>query len=188
MPLKPVIGSPNPSDDAMLDQLQQETFAYFLHEANAENGLILDKTAKDWPASIAATGLALAAYPVGVERGFLARGAAAQRTLTTLRFFWNSPQGPEPDATGYKGFFYHFLDMQTGRRTWDCELSTVDSAFLLAGALMAGRYFDATTADESEIRTLADALYLRADWPWTQADGAAVSLGWKPESGFLPYR
>ena len=83
-------------------------------------------------------------------------------------FSGHSPHGPEPDATGYQGFYYHFLDMQTGRRAWQCELSTVDSALLLAGALTAGSYFDAETADEQEIRTLADALYRRADWQWAQ--------------------
>ena len=149
---------------------------------------MLDKTAPDWPASIAATGLALAAYPVAVERGFITRAAAVERTLTTLRFFWNSPQGPEPDATGYHGFYYHFLDMQTGRRAWQCELSTVDSAILLAGVLTAGAYFDADTTEEKEIRALADALYRRADWPWAQNGGATVTHGWKPESGFLQYR
>ena len=121
--------------DAELEKLQRETFGYFLHETNPANGLVIDKTAENWPASIAATGLALACYPVGVERGFMSRAAAVERTLATLRFFWNSTQGPELDATGYKGFYYHFLDMQTGRRAWQCELSTVDSAFLLAGAL-----------------------------------------------------
>jgi len=141
--------------DVQLEKLQHESFSYFLHEANPENGLVIDKTAADWPASIAATGFALAAYPVAVERGFMARAAAAKRTLTTLRFFWNSPQGPESDTTGYQGFYYHFLDIQTGRRAWQCELSTVDSAFLLAGALTAGVYFDADTSDENEIRTLA---------------------------------
>ena len=65
---------------------------------------MIHKTAVGWPASIAATGLALAAYPVAVERGFMPRAAAAERTLTTLRFFWNSPQGPEPDATGIGAF------------------------------------------------------------------------------------
>ncbi|TIU17122.1 MAG: hypothetical protein E5W53_27080, partial [Mesorhizobium sp.] len=79
---------------AELEMLQRETFDYFLNEVNPANGLILDKTAPHWPASIAATGLALACYPVGVERGFIARGAAASRTLATLRFFWTSPQGP----------------------------------------------------------------------------------------------
>jgi hypothetical protein len=129
--------------EAKLDTLQRETFEYFVREANPANGLILDKTEANSPASIAATGLALAAYPIGVERGFWTRSAAAERTLATLRFFWNSPHGPEADATGYRGFYYHFLDMQTGRRVWDCELSTVDSAFLLAGALIAAAYFDA---------------------------------------------
>jgi hypothetical protein len=170
-----------------LEILQRESFAYFMHETNPENGLVLDKTAPGWPASIAAVGLALAAYPVAVEHGFISRAAAVERVLTTLRFFWNSPQGTEPDATGYKGFYYHFLDMNTGRRAWQCELSTIDTTFFLAGALMAGQYFDATTADEHEIRHLADALYLRTDWSWIETDGARVALGWKPESGFLPY-
>ena len=116
--------------DAELEKLQHESFNYFLHETNPVNGLVIDKTEADWPASIAATGLALASYPVAVERGFVPRAAAVERTLTTLRFFWNSPQGSEPDATGYQGFYYHFLDMQTGQRAWQCELSTVDSALL----------------------------------------------------------
>ena len=176
------------SIDAELEKLQRDSFGYFLHETNPASGLVIDKTAPDWPASIAATGLALACYPVGVERGFMARDAAAEQTLTTLRFFWNSHQGPEPDSTGYKGFYYHFLDMQTGRRAWQCELSTVDSAFLLAGALTAGLYFDADSPDEHEIRTLADALYRRADWQWAQNQGATVTHGWKPESGFLKCR
>lgn len=176
------------STDEELVKLQHESFNYFLYEANPANGLVIDKTAPDWPASIAATGLALAAYPVAVERGFMSRSAAVERTLNTLRFFWNSPQGTEPDATGYKGFYYHFLDMQTGRRAWQCELSTVDSAFLLAGALTAGIYFDVDTADEHEIRTLADSLYRRADWQWAQNKGKTLTHGWKPESGFLKYR
>ena len=175
-------------DIETLNKLQLETFGYFLHEINPTNGLVKDKTAPGWPSSIAATGLALACYPVAVERGFMSRAEAVERTLVTLRFFWNSPQSTEPDATGYKGFYYHFLDMQTGRRAWQCELSTVDSAFLLAGALTAGIYFDAITADESEIRTLADALYRRADWQWAQNQGATLTHGWKPESGFLTYR
>jgi hypothetical protein len=174
--------------DGDLEQLQRASFAYFLHETNPVNGLVIDKNAPDWPASIAATGLALAAYPIGVERGFLSRAAAVDRTLTTLRFFWNSPQGPEPDATGYRGFYYHFLDMKTGRRARQCELSTIDSTFLLAGALTARLYFDAQTPDEHEIRTLAESLYRRADWPWAQNHGATVTHGWKPESSFLSYR
>jgi hypothetical protein len=177
-----------PISKAELETLQRDTFNYFIHEVNPANGLIRDKTEANWPASIAATGLALAAYPVGVERGFWIRSAAVERTLTTLRFFWNSPQGPEPDATGYKGFYYHFLDMQTGRRVWDCELSTIDSTFLLAGVLTASAYFGAETADEREIRALADALYRRCNWAWAQNGKATVTHGWRPESGFISYR
>ncbi len=90
---------------AEIETLQRKTFGYFEHEVNALNGLVIDKTAPDSPASIAATGFALAAYPVGVERGFISRAAAVERTLTTLRFFSSSPHGPEPDAPGYQGVF-----------------------------------------------------------------------------------
>src|SRR5580704_6448803 len=93
---------------AILNHLQRQTFDYFIHEANPANGLIRDKSKKGWPSSIAATGLALATYPVGVERAFISRSFAAKRTLTTLRFFWKSAQGTGPLATGYKGFYYHF--------------------------------------------------------------------------------
>jgi len=174
--------------DKELELLQRETFGYFLHEANPANGLVMDRTTTNSPASIAAVGLALSAYPVAVERGFMSRTAAVERTLTTLRFFWNSPQSTEPDATGYRGFYYHFLDMKSGQRVWQCELSTIDSALLLAGMLTTGRYFDADADDENEIRDLADGLYRRADWQWAQNQGATVSMGWKPESGFIQYR
>ena len=178
----------DPKTDAMLEKLQCESFSYFLHETNVTNGLVKDKTANNWPASIAAVGLALAAYPVAVKHGFMTHASAVKLTLTTLRFFWNSPQGEEPDATGYKGFYYHFLDMQTGRRSCLCELSTVDSGFFFAGALAAGIYFDAQTSEELEIRTLANNLYLRADWQWAQNQAATLTHGWKPESGFINYR
>jgi hypothetical protein len=176
------------SDSRMLDAIQRAAFRYFLHETNRATGLVLDKTCEDWPASIAAVGLALTVYPIGVERGFLPRAEAAERTLTTLRFFWGSKQGPEPDATGYRGFYYHFLDLHTGARAWQCELSTVDSALLLGGMLTAAAYFDGDTPAELEIRDLADRLYARVDWRWAQNDGATVTHGWRPESGFLPYR
>jgi len=174
--------------DQELEELQRLTFDYFLKETNPENGLVRDSTRQGAPGSITATGFALAAYPVGVERGFIKRNDAITRTLTTLRFFWNSKQGTEPHATGYKGFYYHFLDMKTGRRTWDCELSTIDSTFLIAGALTAAEYFNRDAGDEREIRTLADAIYQRADWQWARNRQNTVSHGWKPESGFINYR
>lgn len=175
--------------DAELEALEIESFDYFLHETNLENGLVLDKTINsEWPSSIAATGFGLAAYPVGVERNLIKREEAALRTLTTLRFFWNSPQGPEPDATGYKGFYYHFLDMKTGRRTWHSELSTIDSTFLIAGMLTAGMYFDANKPVEKEIRSLSEELFNRVDWAWALNGGETICQGWTPEGGFLPYR
>jgi hypothetical protein len=172
----------------MLNQLQRDAFAYFVTEVNLANGLVKDCTRPDFPSSIAAVGLALAAYPVGVERGLLTRVEAVERVQKTLRFFWTSPHGPEPDATGYKGFYYHFLDMQTGRRAGDCELSTIDTAILLAGALTAAIYFDREVEEERVLRELAEALYLRADWQWAQNGEATVTHGWKPTSGFLPHR
>jgi len=176
------------NDDEMLKDLQWETFEYFLNKTNPANGLVSDKTRSDWPASIAATGLALSSYPIGVERGLLSRAEAVKTTLTTLRFLHNSEQNTNADATGYKGFYYHFLDLDTGRRAWKSELSTVDSALLLAGALTAAVYFDHDSEDETEIRKLGDALYRRADWRWAQNGGATLTHGWKPESGFLKYR
>jgi hypothetical protein len=172
---------------ALLHSLQKDSFAYFLHEVNHSNGLIKDKTADDWPASIAAVGMALTIYAIGAERGFMSRNHAAQITLTTLRFFAASEQGTGPDATGYKGFYYHFLDMQTGRRAWDCELSSIDTALLMAGVLTSGQYFDAAGDVEAEIRQLADMLYRRVDWQWMQAGSPLICHGWKPESGFLQW-
>jgi hypothetical protein len=174
--------------DAALLNLQRATFQYFLKEVNPLNGLVRDSTREGAPSSITAVGLGLATYVVGAERGFIPRNEAVQRTLTTLRFFWNSPQGKERDATGYKGFYYHFLDMRTGRRTWRSELSTIDTTFLLAGMLAVAAYFDRENPAEGEIRKLADAMYRRADWQWALNGGATLSHGWKPERGFLKHR
>src|SRR6266851_7197620 len=143
------------SDEA-LDKVQRDTFGYFKKETNLTNGMVPDNTRTGAHASIAAIGLGLAAYPIGVERAFISREEAVERVLTTLRFFWNSKQGKEPDATGYEGFYYHFLDMNTGRRAWECELSTIDSTILIAGALASATYFDRGTEPEHEIRKLAN--------------------------------
>ena len=79
--------------------------------------------------------MSLATIPIVVERDVLFRDFAAKITRKRLRYLLELPQGPEPDASGYKGFFYHFLDIESGRRVWQCELSTIDSAFLFAGAI-----------------------------------------------------
>jgi hypothetical protein len=125
---------------------------------------------------------------VAAERGFMDRAEAAARTLTTLRFFLNSPQGEEPDAAGYCGFYYHFLHVNSGRRAWRCELSTVDTAYLVAGALAAAAYFRGRDREEREIGEIADRLYRRVDWRWAANGGRTLTHGWKPEGGFLRYR
>jgi hypothetical protein len=174
----------------LLRHLQKHSFDYFIHEVNPRNGLILDKTAENWPCSIAAVGMALTAYPVGVERQFMKRAAAAERTLLTLRFFAASEQSASENATGYRGFYYHFIDMQRGERAWRSELSSVDTAIFIAGALAAAQYFDRDTGEETEIRALAAQLYERIEWDWMLQDGQTLCHGWRPErgAGFLAYR
>jgi hypothetical protein len=171
-----------------LDDLQREAFGYFVRSATPLNGLIADTSQAGSPASIAAVGFALSAYPVAVERGFITRADAIKRTLATLRFFHGSARDASRDATGHRGFYYHFLDMNTGKRVWNCELSTIDTALLLAGMLTAAQYFSGDGVDEKEIGELAEILYARADWNWARNGGDSVTLGWKPKSGFLRYR
>jgi hypothetical protein len=174
--------------DKDLGLCQFSTVLYYLHETNPDNGLVRDKTDPNAPVSIAAVGMALATFPVIVERKVMRREFAAKITLRRLRYLLECPQGPEPDASGYKGFFYHFLDIETGRRVWQCELSTIDSAFLFAGALTVAAYFDGDTPVEAEIRSLANTLYGRADWNWARNGGATLTHGWRPENGFIPHR
>lgn len=173
---------------ADLEKLQQLTFRYFLEQTNGDTGLVADSTKTGSPSSIAAVGLGLTTYVVGAERGFLSREDAVARTRTTLRFFASAPHGPEATATGHRGFYYHFLDMSSGRRVWNCELSTIDSTYLLAGALVAATYFDRDDPGEREIRSLADGLYRRADWQWARNDQPTISHGWTPEKGFIRFR
>ena len=175
------------SNEAFLDALQRAAFDYFVHAASPDNGLIADTSRENSPSSIAVIGFALSAYPVAVERGWMTRDEAVRRSLSVLRFFRDSDQSGSPDSTGYKGFYYHFLDMRTGARVWRSELSMIDTAFLLAGALTASGYFAANTPEESELREIVEALYLRVDWPWSQGGATTIRQGWKPECGFLHY-
>lgn len=183
-------------DSAFLDTLQRRTFAYFWETANPRNGLVPDR----WPtpsfSSVAAVGFALTAYPVGVEHGWIPRDSARGRVITTLRFFLDAPQGTASDGMmGYRGFYYHFLDMQTGHRFERVELSTIDTGILLAGALVCQQYFDRAGAGDSTVRALADSLYYRADWQWARDGGETLSMGWRPdpaqysnERGFITTR
>jgi hypothetical protein len=178
----PVITEP------FLLELQERTFRFFWDTANSQNGLIPDRYPTPSYASVAAVGFGLTTYPVGAERGYVTREQARQRVLATLRFLYRAPQGPEARRmAGYKGFFYHFLDMKTGERFEDSELSTVDTAIMLAGALFCQAYFNGSHPDELEIRSLVDQLYRRVDWRWAQPHAPAISHGWSPTDGFLEY-
>ncbi len=180
--------SPGPRETAFIDTLEARSFAYFWDLADPATGLAPDR----WPtrsfASVAATGFALTAYPIGAERGYVTREAARRRVLDTLRFLWTAPQDSGvAGAAGYRGFYYHFVHPGTGHRFEKVELSTQDTALLLAGALFCQSYFDRRQAQEDSIRALADSLYGRADWRWAQVRPPSIGHGWDPESGFLPY-
>lgn len=175
------------TDEALLDRLERAAFDYFVQNMNPRNGLVADTSRDNSPVSIAVVGFALTSYPVAVERGWMERGDAVRRSLAALRFFRDSDQSGSPTATGFAGFYYHFLDIHTGARVWQSELSMIDTALLIAGALAASGYFTADTPDEAELRELADFLYRRIDWRWAQNEGDTIRQGWKPECGFLHY-
>ena len=180
------------TDPEFLALVARTAFDFLWNEANPRNGLVRDRAAGNGAsasaASIASVGFALTAYGVAAEEGWITRAQARERTLTTLEFFWRAPQGTgATGTTGYKGFFYHFLNMETGVRSGTTELSTIDTALLLAGVRYAGQFFDGADADEARIRALADSLYDRVDWGWASPRPPRVTLGWSPESGFLTY-
>ena len=177
----------SPQQEAFLDQLERDTFRLFW-EASPETGLTPDRLPGSQVSSVAAVGFALTSYLVGVERGYVSRADAAARTLTTLETLWKMPQGPEAAGTGgYQGLYYHFVDSRQGLRAWDSELSTIDTALLMAGVLSAQVYFDRDDAVERSIRELSDRLYRRVDWAWASSRKAAplLSMGWTPEGGYI---
>src|SRR5215470_3870219 len=177
-----------PDFDPFLLELQERTFRFFWDTANPQNGLIPDRYPTPSYSSIAAVGFGLTTYPIGVERGYITREQARERVLATLRFFYAAPQSSEPrGAAGFRGFFYHYLDMQTGERFGDSELSTVDTAILLAGMLFCQSYFDRPQLEEAQIRSLTDLIYRRVDWRWAQPKAPAITHGWAPSEGFLEY-
>lgn len=178
--------SPQRDWDPFLDTLQHRTFLFFWNTTDSATGLTPDRYPTLVFSSIAAVGFALTAYPIGAERGYITREQAAQRVLNTLKYFWHAPQSADAVRTsGYKGFFYHFLDFDSGLRYKDVELSTIDSALLFAGVLFCQSYFDRNLATERQIRAYADSLYRRADWQWFRVRPPYVSMGWRPERGFI---
>ena len=176
------------SPDALIADLERRAFDFFWETTDPGTGLTLDR----WPTpsfcSIAAVGFALTAYVAGAERGFITREQARARVLATIRFFHDAPQGAAATGvSGYKGFYYHFLDVKTGTRFRTCELSTIDTALLLAGMLHCQAWFNGVDADEALIRSLVDEIHGRVDWTWFQVRPPLVAMSWTPEEGFSTY-
>lgn len=175
------------TDEQFLDLIQYRAVNFFWQETNPKTGLVKDRAGNFEPdsyqvASIAATGFGLAALAVGEKRGWLSHEQAKERAFITLRFFRDKMEHNH-------GFYYHFVDMDTGKRVWNCEISSIDTALFIAGALFVGEYFKGT-----EVKDLADELYQRVDFQWMLTDGGTrpneklLNHGWKPETGFLAYR
>jgi len=184
----PPAETPPVADSAFVDTLAARTFAFFRDLCDPTTGLAPDRAPTKSFASISATGFALTAWPIGAERGWIPRAEAAARTRRTLDFLAGAPQDSAPSgAAGYRGLFYHFVDPSTGQRFEDVELSTMDTALLLAGALFCQSYFDGPGDDEAALRALAESLYVRADWQWASPRPPTIGHGWTPEGGHLPY-
>ncbi len=176
-----------PAQATFLDTLQRRTIQYFIDTTPIKTSLAPDRYPSRSPCSIAATGYALTAFPIAVEHRMLTRAQAAERTVKALRFFRKLAGHPQAETTtSHKGFYYHFLKIPSGEREWQCELSNMDTALLLMGALFCQGYFDDDTPVEREIRSLADTLYRAADWKWFMNDRSTMSMGWHPEEGFNP--
>lgn len=184
-PAPPQTG-PSARELALADTVAERTFRWFWETTDSTTGLAHDR----WPqrdfSSVASIGFALTAYPIGAERGWVTREQSARRTLVTLRYLWTLPQGPDArNMGGHKGFFYHFLRYEDGRRYENVELSTIDTALLLGGALFAQSYYTGDTPTETAIRAIADSLYRRVDWQWSVTRAPKVVMGWNPEIGYF---
>ena len=163
------------SDEDFLDRVQYDSILYFIREMNPSNGLIKDSSRPGSPASVAAVGFGITSICIGESRGWIEKDDAYYLVLKILKTFRDK-------VPNEHGFFYHFLDIRTGARTWSSEVSSIDTALFLAGALFAGEYFKGT-----EIERIARELYERVEWPWMLNGKKILCMGWKPESGFLCY-
>lgn len=171
------------TDEAVLAFLQRKMFWYFWNEVGAETGLTSDKSPnfsrQDFPtASIATTGFGLSAMTVAADRGWITPAEARQRVHTTLDFFRTMQLDP---ARSYHGFWFHFVNWNTGQRDYNSEVSTVDSALFILGALQAGEYFRSV---DPSIAEKAERMYKDMEWSWFVGRGSDtpfISMGWTPE-------
>ena len=186
--IRSAAGAPlSPDDDAFLEDLSRRSFRFFWDQADPATGIVRDRAQIDGSphddrngdvGSIAATGFGLAGLCVAAERRWLPRAQAVERATATLRFF-------SQRSYHNHGWFYHFINIHTGAREWQNEISSIDTALLLAGILTVRQCFD----DDREVVIYADAIYRRVDFQWMLAgDPLLLAHGWKPESGFLKSR
>lgn len=169
------------TDDQFLDQVQRASFLFFWEQASSSTGLIKDRALAAGNdtrtvASIAAIGFGLTALCIAHRRGYADAGQIEARVKSTLTYLLNR-------LPNVNGFFYHFVDMNSGARVWNCELSSIDTSILLCGVLTCRQYFQG-----AEIRSLASQIYNRVNWPWMLNGGSTFSMGWMPESGFISTR
>ncbi|MGB6629717.1 MAG: glucoamylase family protein, partial [Terriglobales bacterium] len=169
------------SDDQLLDEIERAAFDFFWNEASSTTGQVKDRALLNGNdhrrvASIAATGFGLTGLCIAESRGYGKAAAIRDRVRQTLRFL-------KGQLRNEHGFFYHFIDMDSGERMWNCELSSIDSSLLLCGVLTARQHFN-----DAEIQDLATAIYERVDWPWMLNGGKTFSMGWNPGGGFLHSR
>lgn len=169
------------TDERLLDEIQRASFDFFWNEASSKTGQVKDRALANgndsrMMSSIAATGFGLTGLCIGDQRGYGKSSNILERARKTLRYLAN-------DLPNERGFFFHFVHMETGQRWEKCELSSIDTSILLCGVLTARQYF----ADQ-EIKDLATKIYERVNWPWMLNGGRTFSMGWTPESGFLNAR
>jgi hypothetical protein len=175
-------GQPYQGTDAqLLDEIQSSIFKFFWNEASPITGQVKDRAlasggGTETMSTIAATGFGLTSLCIGDTRGYATASDISARVLATLQFIYNQ-------LPNVHGFFYHFVDINTGARWQTCELSSIDSSILLCGVLTARQHFA-----DPQIQDLATKIYERVDWPWMLNGGNAFSMGWHPESGFLSAR
>jgi hypothetical protein len=172
----------------MLDSIQHKTFLFFLNEHHPEKGIVKDRTTNTSPSSIAATGFGIPSFAIGAERKWISREQASEITLKILKFLLNSDQSKNPNGTGYKGFYYHFLKMNSGTREWNCELSSVDTGLLMMGIIFARNYYNSNNETEKQIRSIAAKLLDRIDWDFMLLPASGkyanmISMAWSPEKG-----
>lgn len=181
-----VCAEPEPSsDEALLDLMERRAWEFFRDGFHPATGLVWDKASTPHISSIAATGFGLGALPVAAHRGWVKPEDAISLARRCLLTFLSAPQGEGPDTAGAHGFFYHFLDARTARRFGDCEISSIDTALLIAGALACGEGL-AEFPGGAEIRDLAARLAAGVEWPWMlDAQRKVFRMGWQPERGFF---